>query len=988
MKTADQADAGSIGSPPATTITGQRLYAKRRLPEQRRIHGNAVALIMALFWSVVATVLSLAAEFIDDRILVRRRLTRLLVMLLASIGTIANGQTLSVSGGFQPDMFTWLSEMQISGTGFTPTLPYSVFLHGPIGLPGVTADDRQLPTIFANANGNLSATVVIPYRDLSTVNAALTPIPRPGYYELRVVGPSGETVSKWINLCPETIPTAKFGQVINWGVSRGGRDGWLEDKSPERTDPEWMSVWDEKPVGIYATVAESEGGGSDQPDFISHHELPASHFGHDVIQKLVPDLEYRWVLGTANFGGDADEAEYGRIEFEWEVQNDGRPFFGSYGTGNIGLPLWAVATSGDRVYTVGRWALDHGHLEHGDRTEMHPPRLLAAIRKHHTVVPLDAGGHNTRASQVDIYVSGHGGGSNKFYDGLSAALDHDGRGGGRIEEIMPIGDPPAPGMPWNLYYTYFSYGPSASWIVDALKLYQDVVVDVEPEIAGPSGIATNSFGNLVRVDDPSAVTPWVQGPEERPINDMNYDFDVPLPAPPSDATQIQALVTTHAEHTTGVEEEITYTEPDPTSGLPTKAHIHLPYLGADNGIYARTLNFYWDTYNAPGRHFVVTMDKLTFFLPKSFSGRAYVWTDVAGQRISLTDLDPDRILDAANSLGTSFLPGATFDVYLDPDEELRVFTHGYDQQALDDLFGVDVGIPAYDGALHILNKYIDGQLSLNPNNGDSETLGGALYEGAPIPLVPAAGGILGHHAVLSSPFYFATEFTVSYVPDPRLKVTGVPADFGQVCVGTSVDRVIHITNAAVGLNNNDPYANLGVDTMNVALTLNGAGLSLVPASAPASFTLDAGQSEDVTVRFTPTAVGQDMGSITILSNDARQPALTYDFCGEAVPTGVRALVVQRDGTPYPVVDSIKLTSYGIKPNAATPSLKGFPLEMTDAPSSCATVPYHYMSPLASTGGSQTSNNYYELRVQVGEKKATTRFTLEDCEFKDLVITLP
>ena len=917
-----------------------------------------------------------------------QHLQRLGLALLLAIAADAGASTLSVSGDFSPGNFTWLSQMQISGTGFTPTLSYQTFLHGPLDLPGVVPADRQLPSLSADGNGNLTGTLTIPYVDLSTVNASLTRIPRPGRYELRVVGPSGETVGKRINLCPETFPVTRFSQYVNWGVSRGGRDGWLDDKSPERTDPEWMSVWDETPVALYATVEESAFGGRDQPDFISHHELPASHYGHDAILKLVPDPEYQWVLGTANFGGDEDEAEFGRIEFEWEIQNNGIPFYGSYGTGNIGVPLWAMATSGDRVFTVGRWVMDHGHLEHGDRTEIHPPRLLASIRKHHTVVPLDSDGCKTRASQVDIYASGHGGGANHFYDGLSAALNDNGRGGGRIEDLMPINAPPAPGLPWNLYYTYFAFGPSDSSVVDLLKFYQNIVVDVEPMIAGPSGIATTSSGQLVRVDDPSAVSPWVIGPEERPINDMNYDFDVLLPAAPADATTIQVKVSTHPEHTTAVSEVITYTSPDPATGLPTKAHIHLPYLGADNGIYARTLNFYWDTYNPPGRHFVVTMNKLTFFIPQSFSGRAYVWTDVCGKRISLTDLNPDRILNAKATLGTSGLEAATFDAYLDPGEKLRVFTHGYDQQALDYRFGVDVGISAYEGALHILSDYIDGQLSLNPNNGDSESLGGALYEGAPIPTLPAAGGILGRHARDSDPFYFATEFTVSYVPDPRIKVTGVPADFGSVCVGTSVDRVIRISNAAVGLNNNDPYANAGVDRMDVNLALSGAGLSLVPASTPTSFSLDAGQYVDVTVRFAPTVVGQAVGSLTLESNDACHPSLTFPFCGEAVPTGVRVLVLQSNGTPYPVVDSVKLTSHGVNPNAGTPSLKDLPLTTVTTSGGCHANQYQYQATLPSTETNGPSGSYYELRVQVEDKKQTVGFTLGMCEFKQLVITLP
>ena len=37
--------------------------------------------------------------------------------------------------------------------------------------------------------------------------------------------------------------------------------------------------------------------------------------------------------------------------------------------------------------------------------------------------------------------------------------------------------------------------------------------------------------------------------------------------------------------------------------MPTTAHVHLPYQGADNGVYARTLLFAWDAFSPPGKHF-------------------------------------------------------------------------------------------------------------------------------------------------------------------------------------------------------------------------------------------------------------------------------------------------------------------------------------------------------------------------------------------------
>lgn len=908
-----------------------------------------------------------------------KRLKHLLVLLFLTIALRLEAADFSASGGFQPGLFTWLDQMQISGSGFTPTLHYIFSIYGPLDLPGVTPADRVLQAIDADGAGNLNGTLNIPYVDLATLNASLTKIPRPGRYELRTIGPGGQIVKQLINLCPQTIPRSVFSQYINWGVSRGGRDGWLDDKSPERTDPEWLSIWDERPVSMYATVAETDSNGDNQPDIIAHHEFPGSHYAHDANLLLVPDPEYQWVLGTANFEGTPGGHSTGRIELEWELQNSGRSAHGSYGTGNIGLPLWAMATSGDRVFTVGRWVMDHGHLEHGDRTEIHPPRLLATIRKHHTVVPFEPDECVTRASQVDIYASGHGGGANLFYDSLSAVLNDNGRGGGRIEDVMDKDADAPEGLPHNNFYTYYAYGPSDSGIVDALKLYKQIVADVETSIAGPSGFAFNGAGQPVRSDDPSAVSgPWNLGPEERLINDMNYDFDVPLPAPPEGATAIQVQVDTHPEHTTAVNEVITYTNPDPVTGLPTKAHIHLPYNGADNGIFARTLKFYWDAYNPPGRHFVVTLDDLTFFLPQSFSGKAFLWLDVNGQRINLTDLDPERILDAKATLGTSNLGAARFDVYLDPDQKLRVFAYGYDAQALDDLYGADVGIPAYDCALHILWAYLDGQVALNPNDGDSEKLGGALFESSPTPIFSAAGVKRNKN---SQPFFYNLAFTIKYVHDPRLKVTGL-GDFGKVCIASGgADRVVRISNAATGL-----VANSGIDTLNVDLALSDPALSLVPASTPTSFVLNAGEFVDVTVRFTPTAVNQQPGSLMLTSNDVCHPSLVFPFCADSVPTGFRLLVAQPDGTPYSLVDQITLHGEGA-PNPTT-QLRNVPLSVKTFPAGCSETEkfFHYLTELPASEITGNPGRSYEVRARVGTKSKTVTFTLDNCEFEDIVIT--
>src|SRR5205823_1785780 len=103
-------------------------------------------------------------------------------------------------------------------------------------------------------------------------------------------------------------------------------------------------------------------------------------------------------------------------------------------------------TVGDRVYIVGRWILDAGHPEIGDRTEIHPPRLLATMRQRPAVTS-----SGVAAGEVDIYVSGHGGGANRMPPGLSAILNQAGYGGGRIHDALAAGD----------QKTYYQPGPLA-----------------------------------------------------------------------------------------------------------------------------------------------------------------------------------------------------------------------------------------------------------------------------------------------------------------------------------------------------------------------------------------------------------------------------------------------------------------------------------------------------------------------------------------------
>src|SRR5712671_5960989 len=105
---------------------------------------------------------------------------------------------------------------------------------------------------------------------------------------------------------------------------------------------------------------------------------------------------------------------------------------------------------------------------------------------------------------------------------------------------------------------------------------------------------------------------------------MDYDFDVPLPPSPDGATAVAIEVIARPQHTTGVTEVVTYT--NAVNGLPTVAHIHLPYNGADSGTYARTLKFWWDTSMPPANHFVVKLKRVNVI---DTEGKWQLWPDVS-----------------------------------------------------------------------------------------------------------------------------------------------------------------------------------------------------------------------------------------------------------------------------------------------------------------------------------------------------------------------
>jgi hypothetical protein len=126
---------------------------------------------------------------------------------------------------------------------------------------------------------------------------------------------------------------------------------------------------------------------------ITHEDFPFKpwHTYYDWNFFVRVDPQYRYLLSDANPGdGDNDPRI---MECEWDTAF---------------LPSYAWPQEGDRVWLVGRWIYDCGHLRpKGHRTEIHPPKAVASFRSE----PVQFQGNRgpTRANNAVVYIGRNGG---------------------------------------------------------------------------------------------------------------------------------------------------------------------------------------------------------------------------------------------------------------------------------------------------------------------------------------------------------------------------------------------------------------------------------------------------------------------------------------------------------------------------------------------------------------------------------------------------
>ena len=230
--------------------------------------------------------------------------------ILAAFSTAAAASpSIAVSNGtIAPLVFTWNTAIQIQGSAFTPGEAVAVSLRGPLNSPGVTPGTIPLGSATTDQQGAFSTSITIPYDQ--GVTGPQANIPRPGLYMVQAAGAaSGTAVAPYqVNLAPATYLGGS--NAIDWSHERGTRTGVLPGPlsaySPERSDPNWFSAWDNRPVEVYGTVAPGESAGDNQPSRISWEDDPITHYAHDANFFLLPDPGYLWTVGTANYHANGE----------------------------------------------------------------------------------------------------------------------------------------------------------------------------------------------------------------------------------------------------------------------------------------------------------------------------------------------------------------------------------------------------------------------------------------------------------------------------------------------------------------------------------------------------------------------------------------------------------------------------------------------------------------------------------------------------------
>jgi hypothetical protein len=116
-----------------------------------------------------------------------------------------------------------------------------------------------------------------------------------------------------------------------------------------KQSPEWAYVYNTppsepppQPQWVHGVV--SSGNPAFQAVHTAGGDLPQSHEAYDFNVNILPDPDYQFLLGSANYAGNGEET--GRLHTEWE---------------DLVVPKFAWPEPGDRIAERGSWVWDCGH---------------------------------------------------------------------------------------------------------------------------------------------------------------------------------------------------------------------------------------------------------------------------------------------------------------------------------------------------------------------------------------------------------------------------------------------------------------------------------------------------------------------------------------------------------------------------------------------------------------------------------------------------
>ncbi|MBK7259372.1 MAG: hypothetical protein IPI01_16520 [Ignavibacteriae bacterium] len=179
-----------------------------------------------------------------------------------------------------------------------------------------------------------------------------------------------------------------------------------------------------------------------------------------------------------------------------------------------------------------------------------------------------------------------------------------------------------------------------------------------------------------------------------------------------------------------------------------------------------------------------------------------------------------------------------------------------------------------DRATRTVSLYVDGMLVTPPMN-----------DPFPYPIASNRPLTIGRWEYPSLPYYFQGSIDRVAItrgalhppgsPGPAVLVNTEPINWGYVVLGDTVERRLTLYNAGTR------------DT----LIVSALGTTLPVFSwQPSQLAIGPRDTASIVIRYAPTAVGQDSGSITFATNDPGAPSVMIPLLGRGTPVGMVTLV--------------------------------------------------------------------------------------------------